>query len=132
MPTLSGLAPPHGLVVIASEPDLAGYAAAASTIEKRYGKNGQIEKRSRFEPKLLDRGHVFAVGRAALDADLQRLFEAERVTLWNHGFELENVRYVSATDAMLACVRNPRVAGAFVCLYWGNSDAAFQRADLLP
>jgi hypothetical protein len=65
-----------------------------------YGKNGQIEKRSRFEPKLLDRGHLFVLGRAALDGDLQRLFEAERVTIWDRGFQLENVRYVSDGDAI--------------------------------
>ena len=105
---------------------------AAFNVLRQDGTDGQVEKRARFEPKLLERGHVLALGRATLDAELQKMFTAERVSLWDRGFEVENVRYVSDGDALLACVRNPRVAGAFVCVYWGNSDEALGRADLLP
>ena len=132
MPTLSGLAPPFDLVLIASEHDLAGYATAASAVEDRYGKAGQVERRQRFEPALLERGHVLLLGRAALDDEVRRLFAPEGVGLWDRGFEVASVRYVSDADAVLACVRNPRLAGAFVCLYWGNADDALERADLLP
>jgi hypothetical protein len=132
MPTLSGLAPPFDLVLIGGDEDLAGYRAAASAIERRYGKSGQIERRRRFEPRLLERGHVLLLGRAALDDDVGQLFAPEHVTIWERGFEFAAVRYVSAGDALLACVRNPRRGGAFVCLYWGNSDEALARADLLP
>ena len=132
MPTFSGLAPPFDLVVIASEHDLAGYATAASAVEERYGKAGQVERRHRFEPALLERGHVLLLGRAALDDEVRRLFAPEGVGLWDRGFEVASVRYVSEADAVLACVRNPRLAGAFVCLYWGNADDALERADLLP
>ncbi len=132
MPTLSGLAPPFDLVLIAGEDDLAGYATAASAVEERYGKAGQVERRQRFEPALLDRGHVLLLGRAALDDEVRRLFAPEGVGLRDRGFEVASVRYVSDADALLACVRNPRLAGAFVCLYWGNADDALERADLLP
>jgi hypothetical protein len=131
-PTLSGLAPPFDLVLIAGEEDLRGYGAAASAIEQRYGKTGRIERRRRFEARLLERGHVLLLGRAALDDDVRQLFAPERVSIWERGFEFDAVRYVSAGDALLACVRNPRQGGAFVCLYWGNSDEALARADLLP
>jgi hypothetical protein len=132
MPTLSGLAPPLDLVLISGEEDLAGYQAAATAIERRYGKNGQIERRRRFEPRLLEHGHVLLLGRAALDDRVEQLFAPEQVEIWERGFALEAVRYVSGGDALLACVRNPQRGGAFVCVYWGNGDEALARADLLP
>jgi hypothetical protein len=105
MPTLSGLAPPLDLVVVGDHDDLAGYAVASAAVEERYGKTGRLVRSERFVPELLDHGHVF---------------------------EISPVRYVSPGDAVLACIRNPRKPGAFVCLYWGNADAALERADLLP
>jgi hypothetical protein len=132
MPTLSGLAPPFDLALVGDGGDLAGYAVASAAVEERYGKTGRLVRRDRFEPALLDGGHVLVLGRAALDAEVQRLFEPEGVEVWARGFEVRPVRYVSPGDAVLACVRNPRKVGAFVCLYWGNADAALERADLLP
>jgi hypothetical protein len=132
MPTLSGLAPPLDLALVASGDDLAGYATASAAVGERYGETGRLLHRDRFEPALLDGGHVLVLGRAALDEEVGRLFEPEGIEVWPRGFAVAAVRYVSPGDAVLACVRNPRKAGAFVCLYWGNGDAALQRADLLP
>jgi hypothetical protein len=132
MPTLSGLAPPLDLVVVGDHDDLAGYAVASAAVEERYGKTGRLVRSERFVPELLDDGHVLLLGRAALDEEVQRLFAPSGVEVWARGFEITPVRYVSPGDAVLACIRNPRKPGAFVCLYWGNADAALERADLLP
>jgi hypothetical protein len=132
MPTLSGLAPPLDLVVVGRAEDLAGYAVAAAAVEERYGKTGKLSRSERFDPSLLATGHVLVLGQAALDHEVARLFASEGVELWARGFAIAAVRYVSAGDAVLACVRNPRRAGAFVCLYWGNADEALERSHLLP
>jgi hypothetical protein len=131
MPTLSGLAPPLDLALVAGAGDLDGYAVAAAVVEERYGKTGRLVRGERFDPALLDAGHVLVLGRAVLDDGLLRLFAAEGVEVWERGFAVEAVRHVSPGDAVLACVRNPRRPGAFVCLFWGNAPEALERADLL-
>ena len=108
----AGSAPPFDLVLIASEHDLAGYATAA-TASRSVTARPAVSSGATLRAALLERGHLLLLGGAALDDEVRGLFATEGNGLWDRGFEVASVRYVSDADAG-ACVRNRRLAGAFV------------------
>ena len=116
-------------LVIGSD-ELDGYGEARAAFAERVATGKGLTLRKQFKPRWLDGGSVVILGSEARREAVGNLF-ADRLEIWDGGFEVSPVRYVGSGDAMLACIRNPNLAGAVVCVFYANGDEALSQARLI-
>ncbi|MEE2778714.1 MAG: hypothetical protein VYE73_18345 [Acidobacteriota bacterium] len=130
MPTLAAVAPGEPTTLIVGASDDAAYSAVRDAIEEPFRDSGGLNIRSKFRSRWLDRGSVVLLGREALTEEAADLFDG-KLEVFEGGFEVASIRYVSNSDAILGCVRNPVRAGSVVCVFCANGAAALRQAALL-
>ena len=134
MPDLSGITNERPLNLVRAAGDDAAYDSLAEDVRKRYEQGGEVHELAAGElrPQQLHHGHALVLGRAARVPAVAELLKGSPVALTEHGFAVRGQSYEQPGQALLVCLRNPRDAGAVICLYLGNSPEALTRSYLVP